>query len=33
MAGQIGYYEDRIKKLETVIAKLLRFMPELGKPD
>ncbi len=28
-----GYYEDRIKHLEVVIARLLRFMPQLGKPD
>lgn len=33
MAGEIGYYEDRIKKLEAVIAKLLKLMPDLGKPD
>ena len=31
--GIIGYYEDRIVKLEAVIARLLRVMPALGKPD
>jgi hypothetical protein len=31
--GIIGYYEDRIAKLEAVIARLLRVMPALGKPD
>ena len=27
------FYEDRIAKLEAIIAKLLKLMPDLGKPD
>jgi len=32
-SGIIGYYEDRIKHLEVIIARLLRFMPHLNKPE
>jgi hypothetical protein len=28
-----SYYEERIAKLEAIIVKLLKIMPELGKPD
>lgn len=33
MAGEIGYYEDRVAKLELIIGRLLKLMPHLEKPD
>ena len=27
------YYDERVAKLEAIIVKLLKIMPELGKPD